>query len=530
MNHETHDRALCTSSFSTFLNFVKIYHPSKGLILWDNQKYHTRLEEAYRDNRFVICRKIRQADILAHALIYLTWKVLFQNNKEVVVYTNSIREGEECKKIVQCVLKNLPKHLKDGIVHDANSVLFKNTESRIDFSPYHRLNTIIKTIHDKITATDILFDEAAFNPDMTEHWAKVWPHIPEATSIIVLSTTNGQKNRCGISDDLVPNWFYEVYKGAVTKTNELYPVDVKYTEVPYYTPEILKYIRFTLGEAGFQQEVEGGFVADSNWVVQRKCDPNIVDVEVNADSVCVPHDQEAEDIWANKFCGGDRVCGEEPCESGPIPDIRNNKEAVEKAKNQTPEELLKKYFVHDFEEHTPEEVKNIYKKDHLCGGKTIYSSGVTHPDIPQAVKWTHEDLAEIWTDLAEQMPGYKAVADQVNKDLKAKCKWEKGIFCEKIDLSSDIVKLAGVEPVDANDEGYKNDCLNRLIKFILNDDLPKNMKISINAESLCVNEIPTNISGRGIEYLFLGLLELVGEEKAIATTSKIVRKKLKKLF
>lgn len=190
--------------------------------------------------------------------------------------------------------------------------------------------------------------------------------------------------------------------------------------------------------------------------------------------------------------------------------------------------------VYNFQDKTPEQIHAEFLADQIKLQSQIDAgAAIKHPEFPDNWEMDMEGLAKMWDDVARAMPEYKEVAEEWEKEVPV---WHRRVkdasdYTAPSKRRMEILKLAGVVPEDAEEgEECRPDYRRALMKAIANEEFPENMVLDIIDEKLCVNGVPTKISGDGIEYLFLGLLELEGKQRALDFTAKIVRKKLKKLF
>ena len=64
----------CVESFPYFCQkYIKILHPTKGLIPFVLYKYQSRCIREYKDNRFTIISKFRQGGLTTVTLLYGLW-------------------------------------------------------------------------------------------------------------------------------------------------------------------------------------------------------------------------------------------------------------------------------------------------------------------------------------------------------------------------------------------------------------------------------------------------------------------------
>ncbi len=238
----------CKSSFVYFVeNYVKIIHPTRGLIgfkLYDFQKSYIQELES---NRFVIGVKFRQGGFTTSTAIYGLWKCLFGLDENWLFVSKTDREATGIGRVVQTVIDNLPEQLKSFLSHKSDhEKKFGVTGSAMRFLPMQAMCSV--------AVTNLVIDEAAFIPNMDEHWKSLIPSLSTGGKCVVLSTVNG-----------VGNWFADTWNSAVEKRNQFKPLKYHYTEHPdFRSPEWVVQMKNNLGEKGFKQEMEGEFVSKHN--------------------------------------------------------------------------------------------------------------------------------------------------------------------------------------------------------------------------------------------------------------------------
>ncbi len=71
-------------------NYVRISHPMKGLIPFKLYPFQEEVVRDFRDYRYNIILKARQLGISTSMAGYVTWLMLFQRNKNVVVMATKL--------------------------------------------------------------------------------------------------------------------------------------------------------------------------------------------------------------------------------------------------------------------------------------------------------------------------------------------------------------------------------------------------------------------------------------------------------
>jgi hypothetical protein len=253
----------CYNDFSYFCrSYVKIIHPKRGLVAFELYDFQKRVVSEYEIHQYNIVRKFRQAGLTTVTVIWGLWRCLFRQDQRIMVLTKSDREARGVSKIVQGVKMNLPPWLQPEMLNDNDHEKeFADTGGVMWF--------FTCTAARSRALTYLIIDEAAFIPNMNEHWKAMYPTLSTGGSCIAISTVNG-----------IGNWYEETYTKAEDHKNQFHRIDLNYREHPdYNNPVWEKRTRANLGPKGWAQEIEGNFLgsgetyisADVLTKMSRKC-------------------------------------------------------------------------------------------------------------------------------------------------------------------------------------------------------------------------------------------------------------------
>jgi len=248
----------CTNSFSYFCHkYIKILHPTQGLIPFVIFKYQSRVIKDYEDHRFNIISKFRQGGLTTVTLLYCLYKCLFSLDYSTMLISKSDREAVEAGYIVDRAVEYLPswlKPVKDGKWNDHLKQITETGGSLRFFSP--------EAARGKSVAF-ICIDEAAFINDMETHWKAMYPVLATGGRCAIVSTVNGTANH-----------YYEMYMGAKEGRNKFHIIDIDYDEHPFYNtkinPEWAEEQKAQLGEKGFLQEILRVFLGSGETYIPGK--------------------------------------------------------------------------------------------------------------------------------------------------------------------------------------------------------------------------------------------------------------------
>lgn len=248
--------AKCHNDFVYFAEkYIKISHPKRGLIPFKLYDFHKHLIKEYDGNRFVITKKFRQGGFTTLTAIYGLWDCLFHLDRKWLFIAKTDREAIEIGRMIKRAVEHLPEQMKSFLTHQSDhEKKFGVTGSVMRFMA---AQAVCGT-----AVTHLVIDEAAFVPNMSEHWNGLYPTLLNDGKCFVLSTVNG-----------IGNWFYDMWTSAVEKKNSFHPVHIHYTEHPDYSdPKWVEQMKKNLGERGFLQEIEGAFISkyDSKWHAKQQ--------------------------------------------------------------------------------------------------------------------------------------------------------------------------------------------------------------------------------------------------------------------
>lgn len=248
----------CTQSFSYFCHkYIKILHPTKGLVPFIIFNYQKRVIQDYDKNRFNIISKFRQGGLTTVTLLYGLYKALFTLDFSMMLISKSDREAVEAGYIADRAVENLPVWLapkKDGKWNDHLKQVTETGGSLRFYSP--------EAARGKSVAF-ICLDEAAFIDDLDKHWRAMYPVLATGGRCAIISTVNG-----------TGNYYYELYMGAKEQRNKFHIIDIDFHEHPFYNskknPEWAEEQRAQLGEKGFLQEILRVFLGSGDTYIPGK--------------------------------------------------------------------------------------------------------------------------------------------------------------------------------------------------------------------------------------------------------------------
>ena len=188
-----------------FVNkYVKIQHPTRGLIRFDTYPFQDDCMIEFVNNRFNIILKSRQLGISTLTACYSVWLACFYRDKNVLIIATKLAVAQNFIKKVKTALRSVPSWL---ILPEITS----NNKQSVEFSNGSTIKAV-PTSDDagRSEALSLLIvDEAAFIRNFDELWMGLYSTLSTGGRAIVLSTPNG-----------VGDKYHELCMGAQNGENE----------------------------------------------------------------------------------------------------------------------------------------------------------------------------------------------------------------------------------------------------------------------------------------------------------------------
>ena len=185
-------------------NYVKIKHPTRGIIPFNIWDFQQNLISSYLENRFNIVLKARQLGATETTQAFCLWMLLFYRDKNILCIATKADTAKNIIRRVRTAYKNLPRWLQISRLNTDNkqSLEFDN-------------GSVIKAIASSEDAgrseavSLLLVDEAAFIKNLETIWTGLLPTVTAGGRVIMISTPNG-----------VGNVFHKTFMDAFNKVNE----------------------------------------------------------------------------------------------------------------------------------------------------------------------------------------------------------------------------------------------------------------------------------------------------------------------
>jgi hypothetical protein len=242
----------CASDPIHFMRkYCMIQHPVRGKIPFQLFPFQEKTLTEFHHNRFNIILKSRQTGISTLSAGFALWKMLFNEDFNVLVIATKQEVAKNLVTKVRVMHELLPSWLKGSSLEDnklslrlANGSQIKAIASSPDAGRSEALSLLI-------------FDEAAFIDDINEIWTSAQSTLSTGGSCIALSTPNG-----------VGNWFHKTWVGAEEQTNPFIPIKLHWSVHPERDQKWRDLQSQLLGVKGAAQECDCDFVSSGDTVIE----------------------------------------------------------------------------------------------------------------------------------------------------------------------------------------------------------------------------------------------------------------------
>ena len=215
---EIREVARCAADVVYFANTYCVAMTDEGIQKITLRPYQVEVLRAFQDNRFNVFLASRQIGKTVTSAIFITWYLLFNVDKNVIVLANKGATAAEIIDKIKSVIKGLPFFLKPGIIQNNVMTMRFDNGCRIMGQATTKTAAIGFTIH-LAYMDEFAHIQASF---VEPFYRSVYPTISasQISRVIITSTPNGK------------NKFHEIYQGAVEKKNEYNAIRVDWWQVP----------------------------------------------------------------------------------------------------------------------------------------------------------------------------------------------------------------------------------------------------------------------------------------------------------
>ena len=231
-----------------FNKYVKIQHPTRGLIPFQTYDFQDRCVTDFIDNRFNVVVKARQLGLSTLTAAYASWLALFHKDKNILIIATKLAVAQNFIRKVKVLIKGLPPWLilPEVVADNKQSIEFSHGSS-------------IKAIPTSDDAgrsealTLLIVDEAAFVRNFDELWMGLYPTLSTGGRAIILSTPNG-----------VGGQYHKLYTDALENTNDFNAITLPWDVHPERDQEWFDKETSNMNQRQIAQELNCDFASSGD--------------------------------------------------------------------------------------------------------------------------------------------------------------------------------------------------------------------------------------------------------------------------
>jgi hypothetical protein len=230
--------------------YCMIQHPVRGKIPFHLYQFQERTLDQFAEHRYNIILKSRQTGISTLTAGFSLWKMLFNQDFNVLVIATKQEVAKNLVTKVRVMNQYLPSWLKQTTVEDnklslrySNGSQIKATSAAGDAGRSEALSLLV-------------FDEAAFIDKIEDIWVSAQSTLSTGGNAIILSTPNG-----------VGNFFHKTWVGAEEETNTFNTIRLHWSVHPERDQTWRDEQEVLLGPKGAAQECDCDFVSSGDTVI-----------------------------------------------------------------------------------------------------------------------------------------------------------------------------------------------------------------------------------------------------------------------
>jgi hypothetical protein len=230
--------------------YCMIQHPVRGKIPFQLFPFQESTLTQFHQSRYNIILKSRQTGISTLTAGFSLWKMLFNQDFNVLVIATKQEVAKNLVTKVRVMNQYLPSWLKQETVEDnklslrySNGSQIKATSAAGDAGRSEALSLLV-------------FDEAAFIDKIEEIWVSAQSTLSTGGNAIILSTPNG-----------VGNFFHKTWVGAEDGSNTFNTIRLHWSVHPERDQTWRDEQEVLLGPKGAAQECDCDFVSSGDTVI-----------------------------------------------------------------------------------------------------------------------------------------------------------------------------------------------------------------------------------------------------------------------
>lgn len=214
----------CAQDPVYFINkYVRIRHPTRGLIPFKTFPYQDMTIESLLRKRFNVILKARQMGFTEVVSAFITWLMLFHPNQSVLCLATKAGTAQEVIRRVRTALKKLPRWLLI-----ANLTVDNRTSLELSNGSIVKSSTKSEDAGRSSALSLLVVDEAAHIKGFDSIWTGIRPTVSAGGRIIMMSTPLG-----------VGNVFEKTYMDADARRNDFNPICVMWYEHPEHISDLV---------------------------------------------------------------------------------------------------------------------------------------------------------------------------------------------------------------------------------------------------------------------------------------------------
>ena len=233
--------------------YCMIQHPVRGKIPFHLYQFQERTLDQFAEHRYNIILKSRQTGISTLTAGFSLWKMLFNQDFNVLVIATKQEVAKNLVTKVRVMNQYLPSWLKQNTVEDnklslrySNGSQIKATSAAGDAGRSEALSLLV-------------FDEAAFIDKIEDIWVSAQSTLSTGGNAIILSTPNG-----------VGNFFHKTWVGAEEETNTFNTIRLHWSVHPERNQSWRDEQEVLLGPKGAALECDCDFVSSLQLIFSER--------------------------------------------------------------------------------------------------------------------------------------------------------------------------------------------------------------------------------------------------------------------
>ena len=280
---QTEEFVRCATDPIYFIEtYLTVFDQTKGVggeivpfVLFDFQR---DLIHKYLDHRFVISNKYRQAGISTCTCAYISWYVMFNQNRSVAIVADKLETARDeiMNDVVEfingCPTWLRPKTGKETTIN--NDKKFKDTQKLKRYDNDSTLSAFSSKGLRGYTPTLLFWDETAWTEKGDKFWTAAKPTLSTGGRAIMVSTPSG-----------LDPVFYKTFEGARAGTNNFHAVLLYWFNDPRYNKGLVWYKNkgkeneIAMPDTGWSNEqrikfMDDKWTASSPWFEDQVKDAN----------------------------------------------------------------------------------------------------------------------------------------------------------------------------------------------------------------------------------------------------------------